>query len=84
MDVLSNEHTTLAYLAAENGHTSALDALYSLGAKLDVPALDGANPIIIAAENGHHESVKVIIIIFSNTYITCIYISFYMHSFMCV
>jgi ankyrin repeat protein len=56
---LSHEHTTLAYLAAEHGHTQALDALHSLGAQLQIPALDGATPIIIAAENGHHESVEV-------------------------
>ena len=52
-----HEGMTALYLAAENGHVTVINYLWSKLADLDLPASDGSTALWIAARNGHDAAV---------------------------
>jgi ankyrin repeat protein len=48
------------YVAAQEGHATAIRVLAELGANVNTPDNDGWTPVLIATYNGQVDAVKVL------------------------
>ena len=55
------DHTTLLWLASQNGSVDVGQHLIGCGADLNYPVLDGFTPLFVAAQFGHTEVVRALV-----------------------
>jgi len=56
----SNDGTTPAFIAAQNGHVKVVRALAELGANVEMPNNKGSTPAYAAAQNGHTKTLRML------------------------
>ena len=57
---------TPLFVASENGHHQAVDALLTAGADKDAPNNAGWTPLHLASQNGHHQVVEALLLAGAN------------------
>ena len=62
VDAPNKDGTTPLCIAAQNGHTAAIELLLAAKAGVDTPKKDGATPLNIAAFQGHLDVVRLLLL----------------------
>ena len=60
VDTPMKDGETPVFIAAQNGHTDAIQVLKGFGADVNTPMEDGRTPVHAAAHNGHADAIQVL------------------------